>query len=497
MTLPQPVPFAPEGPQPLVRTIAPGQAYPVAALGPLRRVVEAVQGIVMAPMALPSQSALSIASLSVQGFADVETLAGISPTSLFCLTIAKSGERKSSCDVLLMTTLREHERQASGNHMDEVAKWANTHALWKGDRDRILSEAKKSKGERTTAAQADLDSLGSEPQPPQSPDRTVSEPTFEGLTRLFATGQPSLGIFSDEGGQFLGGHAMNSENRQKTLAALNDLWHGNPIRRTRSGDGHLALYGRRLAIHLMVQPRVALDFIADPKTTDTGFLPRFLICEPPSRIGTRLHALSRQDDGSLAAFNIRLATILETPLPMDAKTHELKPRILALAPDARALLIGFHDEIESAQSKGRDLAHVTGYASKAAEQAARIAGVLTLWRDLDALQVAAQDMANAIELAQYYLSEAARLDNAAQVSAETDKAEKLLYWLVETWGHNNITARDVVQFGPNAMRESKAARASMAILEQHGWLVSLETGTIIRGSARNEAWRIVRPRDVV
>jgi len=36
--------FTPEGPQPLVREIAPGAAYPAHALGPLRAAVEAVQG---------------------------------------------------------------------------------------------------------------------------------------------------------------------------------------------------------------------------------------------------------------------------------------------------------------------------------------------------------------------------------------------------------------------------------------------------------------------
>ena len=117
-----------------------------------------------------------------------------------------------------------------------MESWRNAQALWKGERDRILLDAKKGKGEKRVAAQADLEALGPEPDAPPSADRTVTEPTFEGLTKLFATGQPSLGLFSDEGGQFLGGHAMNSDNRQKTLAALNDLWQGNPIRRTRLGD---------------------------------------------------------------------------------------------------------------------------------------------------------------------------------------------------------------------------------------------------------------------
>ena len=51
------------------------------------------------------------------------------------------------------------------------------------------------------------------------------------------------------------------------------------------------------------------------------------------------------------------------------------------------------------------MAYITGSASKAAEPAARIAGALTLWRDLDALQASPGDMANAITLAQFYPSE--------------------------------------------------------------------------------------------
>jgi hypothetical protein len=320
----------------------------------------------------------------------------------------------------------------------------------------------------------------------------VTEPTFEGLTRLFATGQPSLGIFSDEGGQFLGGHAMNSENRQKTLAALNYLWQGNPIRRTRSGDGHATLYGRRLAVHLMVQPIVARAFMADPMAAGTGFLPRFLICEPPSAIGTRLHANAREDRDALGAWDARLRGVLDTALPMDTETRELAPRVLPLAREARSLLIGFNDAIETAQAPGGDLASVPGYASKAAEQAARIAGVLTLWRDLKAPAVTAGDMADGIALAQFYLSEAARLSDAATVSQEIDRAEALRRWLLDSWRDDAIMVRDVVRLGPNVLRESPKARGALGILEGHGWLLKLEAGTRVRGAGRSEAWRIVR-----
>lgn len=492
MNVPEPIPFKAEGPQPLLREIPAGAPYPVAALGPLQEAVEAVQGMALAPIAIPAQSALAVASLAVQGFANVETLGGARPLSLYCLTIAASGERKSSCDAPLMAALREHEREQANAQRQDVQSWQNAHALWKGERDRILGEAKKGKGEKRVAAQADLTELGGEPAAPPSPDRVVTEPTFEGLTRLYLTGQPSLGIFSDEGGQFLGGHAMNSDNRQKTLTALNDLWQGNPIRRTRAGDGAYTLYGRRLAVHLMVQAGVARAFMADPLAADSGFLPRFLICEPPSTIGTRLHRYVTADNGALAAFSERLRRILETSLPMDAETRELQPRILTLGAEARALLIRFSDAIELAQTKGGNLEHVTGTASKAAEQAGRIAGVLALWRDLDAIAVSAQDMADAITLAQYYLAEAARLAEAAIVSAEIDRAEKLRKWLMESWGEVDIAQAEVVQFGPYAVRDVKAAKPALALLEQHGWLVRLDKGAVVRGSARKDAWRIVQ-----
>ena len=86
--------------------------------------------------------------------------------SLYCLTIARSGERKSACDAPLMTALRAHEKEAAKAQRDAMERWGNAHAIWKGIRDRILAEAKKGKGERRTAAQADLEALGPEPAAP-------------------------------------------------------------------------------------------------------------------------------------------------------------------------------------------------------------------------------------------------------------------------------------------------------------------------------------------
>jgi hypothetical protein len=352
----------------------------------------------------------------------------------------------------LLAALRDFEKEQAKAHRDAFQSWQNRHALWTGERGRILAEAKKGKGEKRIAARADLEALGREPAAPPSTDRTCAEPTFEGLTKLFAHGQPSLGLFSDEAGQFLGGHGMNADNRQKTPASLNSLWQGNPIKRTRGGDGHVTLCGRRLALHLMAQPVAAQGFMADPLAEGTGFLARFLLSEPPSTIGTRRHAKARHNPASLAAFGRRLREILEPPMQADEETRALQPRLLPLSARARELLIRF--------------AH--------------------------AVEVAPADMANGITLAQFYLSEAARLASAATVSAEIDRAEALRRWLPESWPEPDVLVRDVVRLGPNAPRESPKAHAALRLLEAHGWLVPLEAGTVVRRAARAGARAIVR-----
>lgn len=487
-----PTPFKAEGPQPLVRTVAQGAPYPIHALGPLREAVKAVQGQTQAPMAIPAQSALSVASLAVQGFADVETLGGDRPSSLYCLTIAASGERKSSCDAPLMKAMRIFEREQADAQRLEVDQYKNAKAIWEAQHKKCIQEAGKGK-DKATAAQADLAALGPEPMAPASTDRTVSEPTYEGLVRKLAEGQPSLGLFSDEGGQFLGGFAMAKDQRLKTLSAFNDLWQGNPIQRTRAGEGSSVLYGRRLAIHLMAQPVVLRDFMADPMTAETGFLPRFLITEPPSTIGTRIHANTRSNQVALDAFSKRLTAILKTPLPMDEQSRALSPRILPLSEQARAVLIQFSDKVETEMGNGGKYESVTGYASKAAEQAARITAVLTLWPDLEAEQLEALTMVHAVDLAEFYLNEALRLKDAAIISAETAKADLLRVWLMEKWPHPEILPSEVVQSGPNSLRELKAAKAALKTLVDAGWLAQLEAGTEVRGSARKEAYRIVKP----
>jgi hypothetical protein len=475
-------------PTPLIRELPQGEPYPLHALGPLRQAAEAIHDLTQAPAAIAAQSVLGVAALTAQALADVDLGHSRAPSSLFLLTVAQSGERKSACDKLAMQAVKEREKELADLFSDEMQEHTNRLAVWEEKRKAILQKCKNP----STSADAydQLESLGTPPEMPLSPLLVAGDPTIEGLIRNLALSRPSLGIFSDEGGSFIGGHAMNEDNRLKTAAGLSNFWDGKPINRVRAGDGVSVFFGRRLAAHLMVQPVVAAQLLSDPMVNGQGLMARFLTAAPTSTIGTR----TRQDPepGShraIAKFNDRIASLLRRPLPLaDGRRNELDPHVLILETEARALIREFALATELAQAPGQPLEDTRAFASKAAEHAVRIAAVLSTFEDPGRSTIAAETMCNAITLAGFYIGEARRLSDAALVSSETAEAERMRKWLLDSWTEAHISPTDAAQRGP--FKETKRARQALGVLEAYGWLVRMDGGARIHGNRRREAWRI-------
>lgn len=85
-------------PEPLMRERPDPKPLPVDHIAPLPAPVEAIAELTSAPIEIAFQSVMAAVSLAVQHISDTETLAGPAPLSLFLLTVAASGGRKSSCD---------------------------------------------------------------------------------------------------------------------------------------------------------------------------------------------------------------------------------------------------------------------------------------------------------------------------------------------------------------------------------------------------------------
>jgi Protein of unknown function (DUF3987) len=422
-----------EPPRPLMRELPPADPFPIEALGELLAgAARAIHDRVQAPLAICGQSVLATATLAVQGHADVQLPTGhTKPIAEYYVTVAATGERKSASDSEAMWPIRKREKALREQRDAKMQSYLNDHDAWKCAR----NTAKKGcEGDRE-ATKAALDAVGPPPRPPLEPLLTCPEPTFEGLCKLFAVGQPSLGIFTTEGGQFIAGHGMSDENKLKTASGLSDLWDGNSIRRVRSGDGATILPGRRLSMHLMAQPRVSEILFRDYLLADQGLLSRLLVTAPQSAAGTRLaHDERAETDSDLKRYGARLLDILETLLPlMSGKQNELDPRPLLLQPEARRLWNAFADYVERAIASGGELESVRGLANKLPEHAARLAAVLSLVNDLHTAAINANAMRAGIALAEHYAVEALRLFGASRVRSDLHLAQRLLDWLLGTW----------------------------------------------------------------
>jgi hypothetical protein len=314
------------------------------------------------------------------------------------------------------------------------------------------------------------------------------EPTYEGLFRLLQQGQPSAGIFSSEGGQLIGGYAMSDEHRLRTAAGLSEGWDGKPWKRVRGGDGLTVLPNRRLTLNLMVQPLVASRLLSDSVLRDQGVLSRVLVAAPRGTSGTRLsHEPDAASDTALDKYTLYVLEILRSG--QAGRDDELPP--LGFSGRARELWIAFADSIERQLGPEGKLAPVQPFANKAAEHAARIAGVLTVVANIKASDINHDTLTAAIDIVQFYLGEALRLHDIAQVDETLQRAQRLLDWLGRRWPERLLSLVDIYQRGPTEFRDRASAHAAVKILEEHGWLIHLDGVHEVAGTPRRDVWRIV------
>lgn len=482
-----------EPPRPLTRELPPADPFPVDALGSvLGPAANAIQDRVHAPLAIGGQAVLGAASLALQGHADVMLPIGQGqprPIGSFLITVGESGERKSECDRQALWPIRAREKALREKHDFDMPSYLNDKAAWDRAREHTLRACQGDKAK----IRSELEALGPTPSAPLTPMLTVDEPTIEGLHKLFATGLPSLGLFTAEGGRFIGGHGMADDAKLRTATALSTLWDGESIRRVRAGESTIIMPGRRLALHLMVQSAVGNILLADDLLAGQGLLSRLLVSAPDSTVGTRFQREEHQDtDRNIKRYGSRVLSILETPLPLVAgKVNELAPRQLPLSDRARARWRVFADHIEQAVGPNGDLQTIRGLANKLPEHAARIAAVLALVHDLDAGEITSEAMEAGVKLVEHYTTEALRLFGASQINSNLRLAQQLLVWLLQR-PEPCVALPDIYQYGPGAIRDKATAEKMVAILEDHGWLMRIAGGAVIGGQRRRDAWRVVR-----
>jgi hypothetical protein len=415
--------------------------YPVAALGPLAPACEAIAAAGQLRPAMAGQCLLGAASLLTQGLFNVQTLNGRRPLSLYLLTLGDSGDGKSTAQAAALRPVSEWQREQSKTF--EQAQ-------------RGCEEAKaaRKKGEKP-------------PEPPICPYRLVSDATVEGLRRDLEAGMCSQGVFTDEAAAILAGYGMSAEHRGKTAGVFSKLWDDGHLSVSRAIGGRVERYGRRVALHWLIQPMAASETIGDPLLSALGFWPRFLPAWPEPQAPRIARPFRPETLPAVDAYWQRSAKLLATPLPDDAGYCPTLP----LADDACAML---GDAFEAFERDARNggMRSIKPFALRASEQACRVAGVLTAFAG--AGEVTAETMRGALALVAYSLKTWQALIEEGGADQTALHALRLFEWLTLRPGWCEKLAT-IVKDGPAQTRTKDKRDAALEVLEAAG-LVSVADG---------------------
>jgi len=467
-------------PQPLTTKIEP-EPYPLDALpDTIRAAVEEVAGFVKAPIPLVAASALAALSLAIQAHADVkraEKLTG--PVGLFLLTIADSGERKSTCDGFFTKAIHDYETQQAEAGQPILSDYKAAIAAWEAERDGIISAIKQAGKTAKSVAGKDIKVLRAElaehqhhmPEAPRIPRLLYTDATPQALAYGLAHNWPTGGVVSAEAGIVFGSHGMGKDSVMLSMGQLNQLWDGNSLTIDRRTTESYTVKGARLTVALQVQEPTLREFFkqSGALARGIGFLARFLVAWPESTQGFRPFSEAPANWPHHAAFNQRIAAILGQPAPID-EHGALTPAMLTMAPDAKAAWVQYHDAIERELPSGGELYDVQDVAAKSAENAVRLAALFQMFEGAGSA-IGLDAFEGASRIAAWHLNESRRFFGELALPAELANAARLDTWLIAYCKRERthlVPIAKLQQGGPGGLRSKAVIETALRELEDAG-----------------------------
>lgn len=461
---PNPIPFkqAYEDPTPPY----PIQCLPVT----IRDAVMSYQSYGKQPLSMIACSALANVSLACQTQANVaRDKVLVSPISLYFISIAPSGSRKSSIDSAFGQATREWEKRTREELEPEVREARTAHQAWFSQKEALLTQIR-----RITLAGGDTENfkeqfkfvMEHEPVVPLIPSLYFEDSTQEAIASRLAFGWPSASIWSDEGGIVLSGHGMQN-NTTKFISLLNRMWDGKDFISHRKTTKSFTITDRRLTVSLMIQPLLMQQMVAKDQgiVRQSGFMARSLMAYPESLMGTRFYEEPSDTLANLDSFHDRITDCLDASLSLDHKGCENIP-VLSFSPRAKSEWVKQFNDMEAGLLLNDQWAAITDFASKASENTARLSALFHLFEGKDD-QIDCEDVERASEIVRWHLHETKRILSAPETSPETQDAIKLLNWITAK-NTRSTTPQQLQQYSP--LRDKKRRDFAIEILVGHNYM---------------------------
>jgi hypothetical protein len=493
-------------PDPLIASQQPQASFPLDRLpAEFADVVRALSRLVEAHPSLAASVVLATMALVTGrlavGVAVEDGLVFV--IALYIAAIVNSSERKTSAERRSFVGCEEFiNGELEPDYKLQLREYNADLAIYEQQKRAILGRLGRRREGQAAAASKDEDDGGfdtgdvgsgdakaalmglEEPVPPKLPVLITNDATVEGVRDTLAANYGQLAVVTSEAGAVLQGYSLNDMSRRGAGAAsLSRFWDGMSEVVIRAGRRVIAVHEPRVSMCLGVQPRIARTFFADIEMVDQGITSRFLVTWPEPLAGTRHFSPSRPDDlAALRAFNDRAQACLRRAYGKDGgqvggQSGQDEPReALTLTDEARAVWRDYAKTVERGQAKGEPYETIRGWAGKCAEQAARVAAILTLFTDPTATTVGLEAMRAGIAVANWYLHEWLRVSGVVEPQPEVTLASRVLEWLRANYGRKagkdtsraGFTARDIYRNNVAGIATREPADQVLEILAKHG-----------------------------
>lgn len=420
---------------------------------------------VQAPTALIFACALGAIATLAQGLINVRKGNGdIVPTSLFILTIADSGERKSTVDNILIGPIREFEETHDNESGEASESWKNELEIWELKRGSLKGSIRKllTKEADTSIQEAKLRELQkAKPRKPKRFKLLYEDATSEALFHGLHKDLPTAGLITTDGEGVLRGRAFNDLSKQ------NSIWSGESITVDRASGESFRLGNARLSIVIQVQNKIFQEYMATKGALaqGSGLWARFLVCRPSSRVGTRLNQITTPSWTNRTKYNERLTELLDANLDLINNPKKDK-EIIDFSTDARELWHEICDDIEI--SIPTRFVGAADHASKLAENIARVAALLHFFERFEG-DISSLTLWKATQICSWFSDEYMAI--FVPPPREVVDAESLYQWLLSHYIRLNQFSAEknkVRQYGPNQLRDIKRLNSAIAELMRQG-----------------------------
>ncbi|MCG6658532.1 DUF3987 domain-containing protein [Halomonas campisalis] len=320
-------------------------------------------------------AALSAMAVACQGVVDVAFPNGnIIPTSLYLLTIAETGERKTALEKWFFQPIRDFQTAKKSDIDHQIKTYKRQLKNWQSAEKSLTKQWTKAfesgaSTEEIEQRQTALDD--NKPEPPRDYQLVYENVTPIALAYGLYDNIPMACLLSSEAGSILEGKAVDD------LPMLNGMWSGSPLSVTRRTSPSFTLNDPRLTVALMAQPKVIDRFLEKrgEEAMDNGFLSRLLVIKPTSLIGSREGKGRAIDSSILNDFHHRVSTLLEESFDI-LERNDRKRSVLELTPSAKEHWQYLQLQTERAMVEHGLYYHARGHGAKLMDNVTRVAAII-------------------------------------------------------------------------------------------------------------------------